>query len=147
MDRLTSALSLSILLGAGLSVIGGLPAEATQRLQGSWDATNSERDGKAAGELVGHRLTFTGRKFLIRSKSGERLYAGTARTSSNVRPAAIDFTHQEGDLKGKVWKGIYALDRNKLIICDNAPDLEKVRPASFDECGSGYVLVTFERRR
>ena|SRR5687767_2167475 len=146
MDRLTSALSLSI-LGAGLAVIGALPAEATQRLQGSWDATNAERDGKAAGELVGHRLTFTGRKFLIRSKSGERLYAGTARTSSNVRPAAIDFSHQEGDLKGKVWKGIYALDRNKLIICDNAPDLEKVRPASFDGCGSGYVLVTFERRR
>ena len=146
MDRLTSALSLSI-LGAGLAVIGALPAEATQRLQGSWDATNAERDGKAAGELVGHRLTFTGRKFLIRSKSGKRLYAGTARTSSNVRPAAIDFTHQEGDLKGKVWKGIYALDRNKLIICDNAPDLEKVRPASFDGCGSGYVLVTFERRR
>ena len=146
MDRLTSALSLSI-LGAGLAVIGALPAEATQRLQGSWDATNAERDGKAAGELVGHRLTFTGSKFLIRSKSGKRLYAGTARTSSNVRPAAIDFTHQEGDLKGKVWKGIYALDRNKLIICDNAPDLEKVRPASFDGCGSGYVLVTFERRR
>ena len=146
MDRLTSALSLSI-LGAGLAVIGALPAEATQRLQGSWDATKAERDGKAAGELVGHRLTFTGSKFLIRSNSGKRLYAGTARTSSNVRPAAIDFTHQEGDLKGKVWKGIYALDRNKLIICDNAPDLEKVRPASFDECGSGYVLVAFERRR
>ena len=146
MDRLSSALSLSI-LGAGLAVIGAPPAEATQRLQGSWDATNAERDGKAAGELVGHRLTFTGSKFLIRSKSGERLYAGTARTRSNVRPPAIDFTHQEGDLKGKVWKGIYALDRNKLIICDNAPDLEKVRPASFDECGSGYVLVTFERRR
>jgi uncharacterized protein (TIGR03067 family) len=146
MDRRTSALSLSI-LGAGLAVIGALPAEATQRLQGSWDATKAERDGKAAGELVGHRLTFTGSKFLIRSKSGKRLYAGTARTSSNVRPAAIDFTHQDGDLKGKVWKGIYALDRNKLIICDNAPDLEKVRPASFNECGSGYVLVTFERRR
>ena len=146
MDRLTSALSLSI-VGAGLAIIGALPAEATQRLQGSWDATNAERDGKAAGELVGHRLTFTGSKFLIRSKSGKRLYAGTARTSSNVRPAAIDFTHLDGDLKGKVWKGIYALDRNKLIICDKAPDLEKVRPASFDECGSGYVLVTFERRR
>ena len=136
MDRLTSALSLSI-LGAGLAVIGALPAQATQRLQGSWDATNAELDGKAAGELVGHRLTFTDRKFLIRSKSGERLYAGTARPGSDVRPAAIDFTDQEGDLKGKVWKGIYALDRNKLIICDNAPDLEKVRPASFDECGVG----------
>ena len=64
-----------------------------------------------------------------------------------MRPAAIDFSHQEGDLKGKVWKGIYAIDRNKLIICDNAPDLEKVRPPSFDGCGFGYVLVTFERRR
>ena len=63
MDRLASALSLSI-LGAGLAVIGALPADATQRLQGSWDATNAERDGKAAGELVGHRLTLPVASFL-----------------------------------------------------------------------------------
>ena len=45
MDRLTSALSLSI-LGAGLAVIGALPAEATQRLQGSWDATKLNATAK-----------------------------------------------------------------------------------------------------
>jgi uncharacterized protein (TIGR03067 family) len=113
---------LCFVLGAGL--ICAQAAEATQeKLQGSWDATHAERDGKAAEEVVGHRLTFANNRFLIRSKGGKRLYAGTARTNSKARPAAIDFTHQEGDLKGRVWKGIYALDGNKLIICDNGPDL------------------------
>jgi len=53
---------------------------------------------------------------------------------------------QEGALKGKAWKGIYALDGDTLTICDNAPNLNKGRPAAFDaKTGSGYVLITFKR--
>jgi uncharacterized protein (TIGR03067 family) len=62
-----------------------------------------------------------------------------------VKPAAIDFEHKEGSLKGKAWKGIYALDGDTLRICDNAPNLEKDRPATFEaKSGSGYVLITFK---
>jgi uncharacterized protein (TIGR03067 family) len=145
MNRVTSALFYLVL---GTSLICTQAAEATQQeLQGSWVATDAKRDGKAAEEVVGHRLTFTGDRFLIRSKRGRRLYAGRARINATAKPAAIDFTHKEGDLKGRVWKSIYALDGDKLITCDNAPNLEKVRPATFEGCGFGYVLVTFERRR
>jgi uncharacterized protein (TIGR03067 family) len=55
--------------------------------------------------------------------------------------------HQQGSLKGKAWKGIYALDGDTLTICDNAENL-KARPTSFDaKSGSGYVLVTFGRAK
>jgi hypothetical protein len=39
-------------------------------------------------------------------------------------------------------EGIYALDGDTLTTCDNAPNLEKGRPAAFEaKRGSGYVLI------
>lgn len=63
MCRMTGAMCVWI-LGAGL-----LPAfaqtteEARKKLQGTWTATKAERDGKSAGDVVGHRLSFTGNRF------------------------------------------------------------------------------------
>ena len=46
------------------------PASAQAALEGAWTATRAERDGKAAHDLMGHRLSFTGNRFEIRSKDG-----------------------------------------------------------------------------
>jgi uncharacterized protein (TIGR03067 family) len=77
--------------------------EAQKKLQGTWTATKAERDGKAADDVVGHRLSFTGNRFQIQSKEGKPLYAGTVRVDPSAKPAAIDFEHTEGALKG--WRG------------------------------------------
>ncbi|MBC7931253.1 MAG: TIGR03067 domain-containing protein [Rubrivivax sp.] len=122
--------------------------EARKELQGTWRATKAERDGEAAGDVVGHQLSLTGDRFQLRSKDGKPLYAGTVRVDTSAKPAAIDFEHTEGELKGKAWKGIYALDGDTLTICDNAPDMDKGRPAAFEAAsGSGYVLITFKRAK
>jgi uncharacterized protein (TIGR03067 family) len=125
------------------------PAEVAQKeLQGTWTATQAERDGKAAADVVGHQLSFTGDRFRLRSKDGKTLYAGTFRVGQGAKPVSIDFEHTEGGLKGQVWKGIFALDGDTLTTCDNAPDLNKNRPAAFEaESGSGYVLITFKRAK
>jgi uncharacterized protein (TIGR03067 family) len=66
----------------------------------------------------------------------------------SAKPAAIDFDHTDGALKGKPWKGIYVLDGDTLTTCDNAPNLDKRRPAAFEaKSGSGYVLITFKRAK
>jgi uncharacterized protein (TIGR03067 family) len=147
MHRLTSAMC-GLILGTA-PVLFVQPAEAAQaKLQGTWTAAKAERDGKAADEVVGHRLTFTGNSFQIQSEDGKPLYAGTVRLDPTVKPAAIDFEHKEGSLKGKAWKGIYALDGDTLRICDNAPNLEKDRPATFEaKSESGYVVITFKRAK
>lgn len=125
------------------------PAEAAvEELQGTWTATQAERDGKAAADVVGHQLSFTGDRFKLRSKDGKTLYAGTFRVGPGAKPASIDFEHTEGELKEKVWKGIFALDGDTLTTCDNAPNLDKDRPAAFKaKSGSGYVLITFKRAK
>jgi uncharacterized protein (TIGR03067 family) len=79
MHRLTSAM-------CGLMVAFGLlpayaqsaaevpsAAEAQSKLQGTWTATKAQRDGQAADDVIGHRLTFTGNRFQIRAKSDNKL--------------------------------------------------------------------------
>jgi uncharacterized protein (TIGR03067 family) len=146
MQRLISALC-GLILGTGL-VLAQTAGDAQTRLQGSWTATKAERDGKAAEDVVGHRLSFTGNRFQIVAKDGKPLYTGTVRLEPGAKPAAIDFDHTEGTLKSKAWKGIYALDGDTLRICDNAPNLDASRPVAFEaKSGSGYVFVTFERAK
>jgi len=98
---------------------------------------------------VGHRLTFTGDRFEIRSKDGRTVvYTGTFRTDQNAKPASIDFVNTEGTDKGKTWRGIYAFEGDTLTTCDNAPDVAKPRPTAFEaKSGSGHILVTFARAR
>jgi uncharacterized protein (TIGR03067 family) len=138
-----------LIFGMGLVSAFAQPAEEAQKkLQGTWSATKAEPDGKGADDVVGHRLSFAGNRFQIRSKGGKPLYEGTFRVEPSTKPAAIDFEHTEGSLKGKTWKGIYALDGDTLTICDNAPNLDKGRPAAFEaRTGSGYILITFKRAK
>jgi uncharacterized protein (TIGR03067 family) len=147
MQRLISAICVGLILGTGLVLAFAQPADdAQQKLQGTWTATKAERDGKAADDVVGHRLSFNGSRFQILSKDGKPLYEGSVRVNPSAKPWAIDFDHTEEALKGKTWKGIYVLDGDTLTICDNAPNLDVGRPSSFEtKSGSGYELITFKR--
>ena len=148
MHRPTATMCSLILAAWFVPALAQRAEEAGKELQGSWTATKAVRDGKPADDVVGHRLSFTGGRFQIQSRDGKPLYAGTVRVDPGARPASIDFEHTEGTLKGKAWKGIYALDGDTLSICDNAPNLDTGRPASFEaKSGSGHVLVTFARAK
>jgi uncharacterized protein (TIGR03067 family) len=139
----------ALILGIGLPPAFGQGAdEASKKLEGTWTTTKAERDGKAAEDLIGHRLSLTGDRFEIRSKDDKLLYAGTFRLDPSAKPATFDFEHTGGSLKGKMWKGIYALDGDTLTTCDNGPDPDKGRPTAFEAgSGSGYVLITFKRAK
>jgi uncharacterized protein (TIGR03067 family) len=131
MGRLISALC-SFIVGSGVVLASAQVAEAADRdLQGTWSATKAERDGRAATDLVGHTLFFSGDRFEIQSKDRKSLYSGTVQVDANTKPAVIDFQHAEGGLKGKTWKGIYVLDGETLTICDNAENLDAARPSEF----------------
>jgi uncharacterized protein (TIGR03067 family) len=135
---------MAVLLAAGAP---GEAADANKKagLHGTWTAVAADRNGAPADDIKGHRLTFTGDRFTIRSK-GKLRYQGTFRIDPSKSPATIDFTHTRGEAKGKVWQGIYLLEGDGLKICDNADDLSKGRPAAFaTEPRSGRVLVVFRR--
>jgi uncharacterized protein (TIGR03067 family) len=141
-------LACGLVFGASLvGVRADMPAQAEKDLQGTWVAVSAERDGKAADDVVGHRLSFAGGRFEIHSRDGKLLYQGTFEAFPNQKPAAIDFKHSAGPLKGKVWKGIYSIEDGALKTCDNAPDLAKDRPREFSaRAGSGHVAIVFKRK-
>jgi len=113
--------------------------------EGAWTATSAERDGAAAGELVGNRIEFTGDHFRI-SKQGAVLFGGSFTTNPQEVPAQIDFKIEVGDAKGQSWLGIFKNENGALAICDNAPNPAAPRPGGFDAPkGSGYVCLKFVR--
>src|SRR5262249_20540461 len=74
-----------LILGTGIvPAFAQRAGEAQKKLQGTWTATKAERDGKAAEDVVGHRLTFAGNRFQVRSRDGKPLYAGTFRVDPST---------------------------------------------------------------
>ena len=58
----------------GMAIVPALaqPAEeARKNMQGTWSAAKAKQDGKAADDVVGHRLTFAGNRFQIKAKDGK----------------------------------------------------------------------------
>ena len=97
---------------------------------GVWIATEAQRDGKAAPDDIGHQLAFNDGRFVITSND-QPVYSGTVTVDTTSNPARIDFVHAEGQAKGMTWEGIYQLNDNSLVICDDAFDPTKRRPTSF----------------
>jgi uncharacterized protein (TIGR03067 family) len=127
--------------------LANVHADDKESLQGNWIAVAAERNGKPADDVKGHQVRFTGDGFSI-SLNGKLLYAGRFKLFPDANPRAIDFHHTLGKLNGKVWKGIYAVEKQRLRICDNAPDISKPRPASFTTApDSRYVSVVLERAK
>jgi uncharacterized protein (TIGR03067 family) len=115
------------------------------QLEGKWTAVRAERDGREAADIVGHLLLIDGGGFRIQEK-GATIYEGTLGLDLSASPSAIDFKHTGHSSGGKTWRGIYRIDGETLTICDNAGDLQKGRPTSFDtRPNSGLVLVVFKR--
>jgi hypothetical protein len=66
MQRRTSKMCW-LIISTGLVLLPAKAAETT--LQGTWIATKAKQDGKAADDLVGHRLSFR----VIASRSDRRM--------------------------------------------------------------------------
>jgi uncharacterized protein (TIGR03067 family) len=119
-------------------------ANDSAEMQGKWTAMRAERDGQAAEEIVGHVLHFEGNRFSIQEK-GATIYEGTFTLDTSARPCAIDFNHAGHSAKGTTWRGIYQVDGHTLTICDNAGEVRKNRPTSFETMpNSGRVLVVLK---
>lgn len=138
-------LLLTALLIIAPDVLAANAATERGRLQGAWTAVAAQRNGAAADDLVGHRLEFAHEQFRI-SQAGKTLYGGSYTIDPSVAPVQIDFRHDEGEVQGKRWAGIYRIEGNTLTICDNAANLAAPRPKDFAApSGSGYVCLTFRR--
>ncbi|MCP4385244.1 MAG: hypothetical protein GY798_28185 [Hyphomicrobiales bacterium] len=117
----------------------------TTELEGVWYATDASIGGEPVAKIVGQRLSFTGDRFQI-TKDGELLFGGGFSVDEGPTPPTIRFDQNETETLRGVWLGIYRRDGAALTLSDNAPDMTKPQPRTFDDCtGDGYVLIHYTR--
>lgn len=134
-----------------VAVVLGAPIGKAGRgeLDGEWQATALEEDGKAPPDVEPLRIVIKGDELTIYladgkpNKSKFKLDAGKA-------PAAIDLTPDYGVFKGRVCAGIYEVDKDRLRICviqrDDRGRDPGTRPTAFQTVPrDGLALITLKR--
>lgn len=128
-----------------LATMIGIAHAQTGLEGGVWVAKKATNGGETVAKVIGHRLVFDGDRFQI-TMDGELLYGGGFSVDENMKPPTIRFDQSDTETLAGIWLGIYELDGDTVTICDNAPDMEKPQPRTFDDCRqSGYVVIEFAR--
>ncbi len=99
------------------------------RILGTWSAVVGEKEGRQApeAELKDFRVTFGAAGKLTASHDGKDL-EWSYKLDATKKPRQIDVTIKEGG-EGRLFKGIYALEKDTLKICLAHPSAE--RPTEF----------------
>jgi uncharacterized protein (TIGR03067 family) len=133
-------------IGLALAAVSNV-SDAQTALSGAWVAVGATRAGNEDRALVGHLLRFEDGRFQI-TKDGKLIFGGRFEADPGATPPTVDFHQTETPTLAGVWRGIFALDGDSLNICDNAYDLAKPRPRTFDDCAApGYVTLRFMRAK
>jgi RNA polymerase sigma-70 factor (ECF subfamily) len=109
-----------------------------QRLQGAWESASSVRNGEVSGPV---KLVIERDGVLYPpSEVAERITALRGGT-----PRQIDLTVMSGPKQGRVYAGIYKLEKLELTICLDTAG--KGRPSKFESPnGSGLALTVLKRQ-
>src|SRR5262249_34709843 len=80
-----------------------------EAIQGTWELSYFEQDGKEVKLENVTKLTVTDNKFVVK-RGDETVAAGTFKFDPSKKPKASETTYTEGPDKGKTFKGIYQIE-------------------------------------
>ena len=137
---LVGSLSTAVLAAAQAAL-----ADDAKNLIGTWNIISLEANGesKPAEEFKGWKFVFEGDQGWI-VKPEETSPKFKFKLDAAKDPKTIDLIVQEGDDKGKVVPGIYALEEGRLRLCINIFGDPSYRPMEFktqDNDGAGFAVL------
>jgi uncharacterized protein (TIGR03067 family) len=144
--RLKARLASVIALQLAIAVQADGMGDDLGKLAGAWTCVSATNDGKALAEETVKmlRLTITKEGGYKTERGDQVLFDSTCKIDSAKTPKQIDLVGTEGENKGKVAQGIYALDANTLTICYTMPG--KGRPKALEsKPGSAATLIVWKR--
>jgi uncharacterized protein (TIGR03067 family) len=138
--------ALLLVLAAGLALRAADAKDELDRLQGTWNRTSAEVNGKpvSEAELKNTTLVIQGDQYTLKTPEGDR--KGTIKLDPTSSPKHFDLTPSAGPNKGKTLLGIYEVDGDTLRYCLalNGKD----RPTEFSgKEGSGRGLFVNKRAK
>ncbi|HYV39330.1 MAG TPA: TIGR03067 domain-containing protein [Gemmataceae bacterium] len=140
-------LTLLAFCGAAFLATSGGQDSDLAKLQGVWDLTTVEIDGKALSmdDLKESRLVVKGDAYLFRFRDTHLDFKITL--DSSQTPKTIDMLVVEGPEKGNLYKGIYVLEGDKYKICRHIQPGQE-RPTAFGTHGdSGLMMNVYKREK
>lgn len=139
---------LTILLLTGCLLAADTADEANKKdiakWQGTWAPTSFIKDDQAAPAnlLKNIKLTVKGTDYFF--ETDQFTERGSYKFNASANPKELDISVSEGPDKGKVYKVIYKVSDDEIVICLEADN--KNRPKEFHaKAGTTNVLETWNR--
>ncbi|MHB1424505.1 MAG: TIGR03067 domain-containing protein [Gemmataceae bacterium] len=138
-----------MVLAVGLLIAADTPkedavAKEMAKFQGTWKFLSMEVQGKPDKGIGKYTVVFKGDQWTVSVRDKVASQA-TIKLDPTSKPKTIDLTLTLDPYKGKLIRGIYALEGDKLTVCDRAADKGE-RPTEFaSKADSGLVLVVLQR--
>ena len=123
-------------------------AAELKKLAGAWAVQSHEHGGNKtpAKELAPLTVSFAAGKVTTREKDDVKEESEVVLLDPKAKLAEIDVKITSGTDKGKLVKGIYKLDDDKLTLCFAEPG--KDRPKEFaGKQGTGHTLMVLLRQK
>ena len=118
------------------------PAKDAKELEGTYKIVLAERDGKPAEKATTDAVTVTikGDEFaLVTGPTDQK--TSKIKVTPDAKLSTIDFTPQDGTERGKLFPGIYKLEKGELTV---AMSEKGERPKEF-KSGDGVVLLRLKK--
>ncbi len=132
------------LLGPADTPRGDVVKKELEKFQGTWKYVSMDVEGKQQpGEVVKFTLIIKGDQWTV--WAGQKIVAqARIKLDPNRKPRTIDLTSTLDADKGRLIRGIYSLEGDRLTMCDRGADRGE-RPTTFvTRPGSGLVLVVLQ---
>src|SRR5215471_17658953 len=144
---------LAMLFGVSLLCVGRPPggddaAAKTElkQLEGVWQITSGEQDGKPIESIKRDKVTVSGDNFTVR-RDGKVEFTATIKLYPNKKPKAVDLRITSEKHKGKTVLGIYELNGADLKFCITGAGA-KSRPTDFHaKPGTDYLALVLKREK
>jgi uncharacterized protein (TIGR03067 family) len=116
-----------------------------KRLQGGWKLVSAESEGSKTPAIG--RWVFKDSEVRGGYTEAELKPIGTVKLDPSQTPKQLDFIGGEGPETGRVMRGIFKIEQDRLIIC-LGPKGSTNRPSAFEApSDSGWVVLTLERTK
>lgn len=122
----------------------GAEGRPIEMLQGTWHLRNLEQNGEQPSAFFLRKLIIDADRIAVESPIAPRTeFRYVVRPTTNLKQ--IDLIHTFGVKEGKILKGIYRLEGNRLFLCLNQAE-DGARPTRFAaEAGTKVELMLLER--